>query len=189
MTRTEGVPGWVLFLLVYVVLIAITYACSTIVKAHESRVQNLLGFVSSESSKSYLVDKATDELGNTVAVFSRKINRAAHDYFDWTYDIHVLAVIYSPDDRIYSAECSRREYQECVNGGRACAVYYMADINADNFVDRKAKNFYVVTDEDRVMFPPYPDGFVNTDWYDFPSETAQTEYDKEVAFWCKTATF
>ncbi len=117
--------------------------------------------------------------------------------FDWKYrwNIHAL---YASIDVVDGFEIPTndltstvRYYKDLVSPhGRNFVEYTFKDYDSDGTLESAKRDFRLSqTDEDGddaffyFMFPDYPKGFVNKDWFTPSPELAQEKYDKEIDYW------
>jgi len=112
--------------------------------------------------------------------------------YKWRWNLHLVAVVYVTDgkEKWYrkSIWFQVREYQALVSGDRQFVEYWLADLDLDGKVDQYFKKFEITTpscntEYFRFVFPQYPKGFVNFDWYKMSKKELDEVFNKELNFW------
>jgi hypothetical protein len=94
---------------------------------------------------------------------------------------------------MFELEILAKDYQDFVSiNSRGFTEWVLSDDNLDGKVDFAYRDHSIVIcyDEDCVsnyiVFPSYPKGFINMDWYTPSEEEREERYNKEIDYWMKT---
>jgi len=80
-------------------------------------------------------------------------------------------------------EALYRVYTDLVSPGKQYTEWITRDRDMDGVVDQYIRDYAIVGDDDIYLFPEFPDGLINKDWYRPGDDVAQKEFDKEIAYW------
>lgn len=128
-------------------------------------------------------------------LFWSKENTADHDYFDWKWTIHVLKIHYYKAYNTIKLEIASRDYQDFVSiRSRGFIQWALVDVTLDGKINSALRDFSIVACDDEeegcihnhIIFPNYPKGFINTNWYNPSEEESNERYNKEINYWIKT---
>lgn len=105
--------------------------------------------------------------------------------YKWRWETHTVRVVVGPDGSKLAVEFVKKRHQKFATPGRGYEQIIVLDINADGKVDR-ARRYYTIVGEDNIIISPImPKGFVNSDWYKVSEEEAQKTYEEEMNYWIK----
>lgn len=109
-------------------------------------------------------------------------NRSKHEHFKWRYDIHIVTLF---SGEIYSyLQFQVKEYQEFVSkDSRGFILWTFIDYDMDGEFDLVVRTYHLVMQDNIIMMPEYPEGFVSKDWYDVSTKEAGERFDREVDYW------
>lgn len=102
---------------------------------------------------------------------------------DWKYlwNRHITALFPGSDGEAF--QFSIKKYKRCATAGTKRFIYIIVqDMDKDGIVDVWNKSFFIIQD-DNIICPEYPKGFVNKDWDDMTKKEAQQFFDEELSYW------
>lgn len=140
-------------------------------------------FILSSSSNGF-VDNAGQNTHSPFAskTLTREENRSKHQHFKWRYDIH-LVTLFRGEFHSY-LQFQVKEYQEFVsNDSRGFILWTFFDYDMDGEFDLVMRTYHLVMQNNVIMMPDYPQGFVSKDWYDVSTKEAGKRFDREVNYW------
>lgn len=113
---------------------------------------------------------------------TRKENLTGHGHFDWRYDNHFVT-LYSEEER-YFLEFRVKEYQEFISpDSRGFVLWKFYDYDMDGKFDTVKRDYYLLIQNNIVITPEYPRGFVNASWF-YPSKRKSNKrFEEEVNYW------
>jgi len=125
-----------------------------------------------------------------VSVFQSKENLAIHDNFDWHWEMHYLIVKRPLGGNASKLEITTKEYQEFSSpDARGFIQWWLNDFDLDGQINKWEKGFsmreYKIVKDGLLLFPTYPEGFVNPEWYNLNLKEIQTKFDHEISYWLK----
>lgn len=136
--------------------------------------------------KSHLISKEVYPRTDIIMyVYRISENKAAHDYFDWRWDLHYLVSYHNPDtNEIIGWSFSREEYQDFVSpDSRGYIEYTVFDYDKDGIPDGYHKSYTLVMQDNTIMMPEWPEGYVDSEWGKMTQEEMQIILDEELWFW------
>jgi len=142
-----------------------------------------------------MIDILRDGTKVEITLFWSKENTADHDYFDWSWTIHMLKINRYLAYNITELETIPKDYQDFVSiRSRGFTQWILADIDLDGKVDFGSRDFSIVSCNDEeegctnnhIIMPSYPEGFIDVDWYTPSEKESQKRYDNEIGYWTKT---
>lgn len=152
-----------------------------------------------ESIKAWLYDKpkgswdVMHQDGRDIQIWLRfvekEIDRTPHRNFRIYWDRHVLSTVFYrlPDGttRQSGLICfDLIEYRDLsYKDARQATQWNLVDDDGDGRVDRWHRDFRVHTECSGIVYPHYPEGLINTQWYRPSRDKAQDAWEKEVGFW------
>jgi len=102
---------------------------------------------------------------------------------DWKYlwNRHIANLFPGPDGEAF--QLSIKKYKYCATKGTERFIYITTqDLDKDGIVDVWSKSFFILQDN-AIVYPEYPDGFINKDWRIMTKEEAQQFFDEELSYW------
>ncbi len=113
---------------------------------------------------------------------TRKENLGGHGHFDWRYDNHFVT-LYSQGER-YFLEFRVKEYQEFVSAdSRGFVLWKFYDYDMDGEFDTVKRNYYLLVQNNVVITPEYPRGYVNPSWFHPSRHESGRRFEEEVNYW------
>lgn len=146
--------------------------------------------VASKRSDKFLWDDSYNPNNNlTTRSLANKENTAVHSNFDWTWIDHYIHYSYEkPNFDRARVEFTAKEYQEFVStDSRGFMVMRVIDYDRDGRADYKHRRFIMVMQNDLVIMPDYPEGYINTEWYKPTQEEADAFLKREMKYWISLA--
>ncbi len=148
-------------------------------------------FVQDDYLNDFLIyDKYNSMTGHSYKFYVGKENTADHNYFDWTWTVHLLTWTYpGVNDKTPGwFQLEAKDYQEFVTAdSRGVLVTKIVDKNMDGVVDEYRRDYYVVMQGNTIMMPDYPKGYVNPDWNTLTEAEQNRFLQRELNFWIKVA--
>lgn len=146
--------------------------------------------VGSKRSDKFLWDDSYNPNNNlTTRSLANKENTASHSNFDWTWINHYLHYSYEkPNFGRAAIEFLAKEYQEFVStDSRGFTVMRVIDYDRDGRADYKHRRFVMIMQNNLVIMPDYPEGYINTEWYTPTQEEADAFLKREMKYWISMA--
>ena len=185
-------------LLLSVILVLSFYSLPTAVE--KSNIDSIISYTESIPEGKYdnfkvykIIKNFPNGMEIEITLLWSKENTADHDYFDWTWTIHVLRIKHHLTYDVTKLEILAKDYEDFVSpNSRGFTEWVLSDDNLDGKVDFAYRDHSIVVchDEDCVnnyiIFPSYPEGLINIDWYTPSEEEREERYNKEIDYWTKT---
>jgi hypothetical protein len=146
----------------------------------------LIQGIKGKSLDKYILEEGTYP-GTTIPMttYLRNENTADHDNFPWSWNKHELGVLFSPQTGdVIGIIFARAEYHELITAdSRQIIVYVLSDFDLDGIIDQKHKDYILVMQNSNLIFPYWPEGFRNMDWYKMSDEDVKKLLEEEIKFW------
>ena len=141
------------------------------------------------SNKFLWDDSYNPNMGLTTRTLANKENTTSHDHFEWTWINHFVHWTYnSPDFDNAMVTYVAKDYATFISpDSRGFVLMKVIDFDRDGISDYAERRWIPVMQNDTVMMPDYPKGFVNLDWYQPTQEEAEEFIKREMAYWVKVS--
>ena len=148
-------------------------------------------FVSDEErSKTFFIrENRNPRTGFIAKSFTESENTTKHDKFKLTWIDHYLHWHYADakHESAYVASVAK-DYQSFVSpDSRGYIFMKVADFDLDGVADYWDRRYYLIMQDDVVMMPDFPEGFVDKNWYVITQQEANEFLKREMKFWVKIA--
>ena len=105
-----------------------------------------------------------------------------HGNFEWRYNSHFVT-LYSRGGS-YFLEFRVKEFQEFISPDSRGVVHWkFSDYDMDGECDVVKRNYFLVMQNDILMAPEYPKGYLNPRWSHPPRRESNKRFEKEVDYW------
>jgi hypothetical protein len=144
-------------------------------------------FVWSPLSEAFLYDSGTlPSLPIKYQTIRQKQNLSDHDHFDWRYDWHYVTAYCNEDDSFPGCylRFQVKEYQEFTSpDSRGYVFWTFWDYDLDGDLDNFERTYHMVMQDNVIIMPEYPEGYINGKWYVPEHEEADKRFKEEVSYW------
>jgi len=186
------------------VILALSFSVLA-VAAEKSHVESIINYVKNAEPGEYgnldiyrIESLDQNRIAVEMIILRFKENTSVGSDFWWTWTLHVVRMHYYKEWDKFRFQIIVRYYQDFsspkAQGFEGWAISdtdlngKISEYEKSNYCGRSFTIGQCYNNDDNcesnwIMFPQYPDGYINLDWHQPPLEEWQKKFDEEVNFW------